>query len=666
MKTTPHGLSAALLLSFSAGLVGCASTPKTENAPKLAPIAPLEARGTAPMTNESGLVLWSAGADALLADPRDAGLRRAFGTLDDRLLDLADPDPSARSAISLVLSALAGPISLRVDATQNGMPPVRGQVELGARDAAHAATLEREIATLLTQAGVEGMQTPMGPLEHAVADDRVVLSIGGMQTEELGLGSLDLPAGVDPTLALKLDLSKFWPMVQMMLAGEPEAAPMLAMLEGTGMVGDDAMAMTFAFGAKDGVGHMALRMTDYVPATERMGALERAPITAAELGLIPTDAVSAAINQSDPSAALGMLELMREPMGGDPMEMIHQMTGVHLKRDVFDHIGTTAGWYTSDSTGGGGMMSFVMFVEVLNEDDLRATIDYGLKTLNDVAAMEADGQVEVRDWMHGEALCSTLTFPGMPIPIELSFSIDDGFLFFTMSPQALTAALDQRASRGLGLAANPRFRAAARGSLDDVISLAYTDTARRAQDGYGLATMLCAALANGVRSPEDMAMDPGIVLPPYSQLAGASQASVLLGRLEGDDLVQIGTCDPSFAANMTALCGSPLVFVIGVGIGASAAIPAMMVMGMSGGQPVPFQYEVEDSAWESGDWQSEGLTDEEIEMLRALGYTEDEAEGMLDDIEAQIEEMPEEIIEEVVEEPILEDVTDDADGDDPR
>jgi hypothetical protein len=468
-----------------------------------------------------------------------------------------------------------------------------------------------------------------------------------MQREPLGLGSMDLPAGVAPAFALKLDLAKVWPLLQMALMDAPEGEQMLAFLSSMGVFGEDALGIRYAFGAKGGVGHVAIRTSNYVAMMEKSGALEREPIGALDMGLIPTDAVSAAIAQSDPVAVLNLLEMLREPMGGDPLEMIHTMTGVHLRHDVFDHLGTTAGWYTSDSTGGGGMMSFVMFVEVKNEDDLRGTLDYGLKALNDIAAMEADGHVEMRDWMHGEALCSTLTFPGWPIPFELSLSIDDGFLFVTMSPQALTAALDQRAARGLGLAANPRFRAAARGSLDDLTSLAFTDTPRRAQDGYGFATLLMSAFANGVRTPEDVARDPGIVLPAYRALVGPSQASVLLGRIEGGDLVQLGTCDPSMAANTTALCGSPLLYA--VGLGTMALVPfGMMAMSpmMMSSQPTSYAVFSEDDWGDASEFESMD-EDEMMELLQGLGYVDD-GDEMTEEVE-EIEESAEPVEDPVIE-----------------
>jgi hypothetical protein len=254
--------------------------------------------------------------------------------------------------------------------------------------------------------------------------------------------------------------------------------------------------------------------------------------------------------------------------------------------------------------------------------------------------MEADGHVEMRDWMHGEALCTSLTFPGWPVPLELSFSIDDGFLFAALSPQALSAALDQRASRGLGLAANPRFRAAARGSLEDLTSLAFTDTPRRAQDGYGLATLLMSAFANGVRTPEDLARDPGIVLPAYRALVGPSQASVLLGRIEGGDLVQTGTCDPSITANVTALVGSPLVSVFGMlGVAAGAIVPNVM-MQMNRGMAPPIYAE-------PGGWDEEFESmdeDEMMEMLRGLGYVDD-GEEMFEEVEDSAEPVEEPVIE---------------------
>jgi hypothetical protein len=622
-------LLALLTLASTLVLAGCGAAPAAPELPSSAPMPPVPPaapRGTEPMTSDSALALWYAGADELLADARDAGLRRGFALLDDRLLELVEGEPEADRGLRLFAAAMGGPLALRVDATGAGPLPVRAQLEVGGGDPARATTHEREIAQLLRDVGLEGPgapELPFGRLEHAVVDDRAVVSLGGIDPSPLDLGSMDLPAGVAPTLALRFDFAQIGPLVEMALAGEPDAEEFLGFLRAFGLFGDDALDVRFAFGAADGVGHVAVRTRNYVPVMEASGSLERAPLTADELGLIPADAVSAALAQTVPDALLGVIEMVAAQSGEDPIEMIHQMTGIHPRRDLFDHLGTTTGWYLSDATGGGGMMSLVMFLEVVSEDDLRATLDYALTALNDLAAMEADGRVESRDWMHGEALCTTLTFPGIPVPLEPSLSIDDGFLFLALSPQGLAAALDQRASRGPGLAASPAFRAAARGSLDGLTSVSFTNVPRRARDGYGLATLVTAALANGVRAPEDTARDPGTVLPAFATLVGPSQATVVLGRIEGDDLVQIGTCDPSVAAQLAATCGSPLVYLIGVGVAAAAPIGMMMMPMMLGG---PEPYTEPDWEWEEFEDESFELPEDEQELMRLLDEM-DELEG---------------------------------------
>ncbi|MEM7308775.1 MAG: hypothetical protein AAF682_18985 [Planctomycetota bacterium] len=576
MRPTP-----LLLLTLVAACAAPAAGPgeMTPASPVLEPAAALP-RGEEPTVNSAGLVLYSAGGDRLLADPRDAGLRRAVGLLDERLLELVEDQPMAPRVLSLLAALLASPASLTLDATEPaaGMP-LRLQLDVAPDDGAspgRTRAVAAELARLLADLGADGAETPLGPLEHGLVgageEERIFVALGGMEPGPLGLGSMDLPVGVEPLLAVQLDLPRLSSAVEMLLGGlGPDAEETYAQLAAFGLLGPDAMRVRFAWGVEEGVAHFATRTGGYRQAMERSGWLEPAPLEPSDLGLIPSDAVSAALQQSAPSGLIDWITMLAPEDGGDPLELIQALTGIHLERDLVDHLGSTLGWYTADSTGGGGMLSLVLFLEVRDEEGLRGTVDYLLGTLDDLAASQWQGRVESRDWLHGDARCTTVTFPGWPIPLEPSLAVADGFLFVTLSPQALAAALDQRASRGPGLAANRRFLAGARGSLDDLSSVAFTDTARRAGEGYPFATLLTAALANGVRSPEEPGRDPGLVLPTYSELIDDARPTVALARIEGDDLVAIGTGDGSMTVQLAALCGSPLLQAIGAG--AAIAVP---------------------------------------------------------------------------------------------
>ena len=313
-------------------------------------------RGVEPMTNDDALVLYCAGLDRLLADARDAGLRRALGMLDDRLLmlpaELGEDDfplPVGR----LVFDLLAQPMSLTVDvpagADRSRRPRFDAQLTVGGSEA-EVADLARRVGGLLAQVagaesrevagrpGLHAFDTPLGTASHGIVATEeaasLVLALGDVEDGPLGLGSLDLPAGVEPLLAFKLDMGRLQGALDTLLA----------------MAGVD--------------GH----------------------------GLIPPDAISASIVQSDPSAVLVWLGMASQDPEMDLIEVIHTFTGVHLEQDMFDHLGTTMGYYTADSTGGGGLMSLVLFVEVVDEAGLAGTLEYVLDTL---ARIEGDDLVTI-------------------------------------------------------------------------------------------------------------------------------------------------------------------------------------------------------------------------------------------------------------------------------
>ncbi len=597
------------------------------------------ARGVEPMTNEDALVLHSAGLDRLMADSRDAGLRSALGMLDDRLLELpaefgAEDFPLPIG--QLVFDTLARPMSLTLDvppdADWSQGPSFDAQLTVEGSEH-EVAELAQGYAGLLAmvagaesrpvagQPGLRAFDTPVGTASHGVVgageEASFVLALGEVDAGPLGLGSLDLPEGVEPLLAFKLDMGRLQGAIDVFLGSlGMEGLTLRDQLALWGLSGDAPMKITWAYGIADGLSHSASRYGNYVPISEANASLETAPITEADFGLVPADAVSAAIVQSDPATALAWIKMADQDPDVDLIEMIYTFTGVHLEQDIFGHLGTTMGYYTANSSGGGGLMSLVVFVEVVDEAGLNGTREYVFDTLDDLATAELDGRVDFRTWDHGGAPCSTLTFPGWPVPFELSFAITDGFLFFTLSPQALAAAIDQRRGGGPGLLANEAFLSSAAGRLDDLTSVTFVDTERRIAEGYGTATLLTAALANGVRSPDDPTRDPGLVLPPFPALAAGAVPSVALSRIEGDDLVTIGRGDPSVTANLVSFCGGPLAKVIGVGL---FAITPLVMLGTRVEEASAFEWE---------EFEMEELSpEEEAELLRALSGETEEGDG---------------------------------------
>ena len=545
------------------------------------------------------LVLHCAGLDEILVDSRDAGLRRALGMLDDRILELIEEfadDEMASAAGELVLDLVSRPMTLRVgvpDPEQEGLvAPFYAQLEVEAGDAAGARALterfERVVADALGMAGqdlgrdgLSFLTTPAGQLAYGSrtsAPDTFVLALGELVETPAGSLTGGLPEGIEPTLAFRFDgEAAQQPLAMFLPALGSEAAELEMVLSMTGLLGEQPIGVEAAMGHCPLHGHASALVTNYVPMAERTGSLVREPLSERDFQLVPADATMVWLGQSEPSSILSALRMMPdgEQMMDQVIEGIASQTGLHLEYDLFDHLGTTFGFYTSDTTGGGGLFSGVMFLELDSPEGLAQTMENVELMIDELGRAEAEGYVRTRLWKHGEVPCTSLIFPGLPIPLELSWAIQGGYLFAAATPQTLIAALDHAADPGGGdVRSNPRLlEVASPSELGGLIAFQFEDTPRFLKDGYGLGSLAFAALANGVRSPETTRREPGAILPSYAELAAGSVAYVSLGRLAGDDYVTTMVGDRSMSANLVAFLGSP---------SASLLIPVMAIAGSFG------------------------------------------------------------------------------------
>lgn len=605
----PRPRFAALLppVPILAAVPALAAGPALAAAPQDSPAGSPESPAAEP---RDALVFYSAGLDRILTDPRDAGLRAALGMLDDRLVELpgemgASPMPG--NAMRLAFDVLGQPMVLRAgvpaDADWSMGPRISADLRVGG-EPEHVASIARRFSRLMSKGaelpvepvenseGLEMSPTPMGPFVFGTSAGThgtdFVASLGGLRAPA-AIPSYGLPDGVDPLLAYELDMG---PIQGVLQSFDPD--PMvLAQLQFFGLFGEDAMRVTGAYGVANGTGHVASRVENALAAPTLGGLDPSDPLTAADLSLVPTDAVSASVVQADPNVVLSLLDLMSDDPDVDMAEMIYAFTGIHPRTDVFDHLGTTMGFYMSDTSGGGGLFSLVLFLEVTNEEAFAGTLEYVFAMVDDFVGLETDGRVDFRTWESRGVEGTSLTFPGWPIPVELCLTVSDGFLFFALSPQSLVAAVQQARSDDPGLLANEKFRTHVRGGLEGLNSVAFVDTARRIEEGWGFSTLLFAALANGVRSPADGTRDPGLIVPPYHELVGSALPTVMVGRVDGNDLVYTGTCDPSMTAQLSSFCGSPMMPLVGVGLGAGLVLPTLLMSQMMASEAVLLEAEIQ-------------------------------------------------------------------------
>ncbi len=616
--------SRSLLASAAAlGLLGaCASTGGV--GPGAPPI------GTEPMTNDDALVIFCAGSEGMLSDPRDAGLREALALLDDRLLELPDEldlDDVPTPMLELGRDILLSPMSLRVDLDGNQDPramiPIHAQLTVDGSPEQVSSIAQRVGGMLgvmlpMPQSAVEGkdglkaVDTGFGSAYYGEDDGNFVVSYGSPKSADLGLGSLGLPKGVAPDFAVKLDVAQLRGPIEMGLAAAgDDAAPFRAQLDAMGLLGPDPVSFVVASGRGTDRRYVAARYTNYASVLERLGLLVREPLSARDLELVPQDATIAALGRSNLDAIVTTIEKMNRANGleTDVFAMLHSMVGIDVQKEIIAPLGATSGFYMSDSTGGGGLPSGVLFLSVDDEVTLEQTIEKLSDLASGLAQDAADGYVTVRRWEHGDDLCWSLSFPGLPIPLECSLGITDGYVLATLTPQALIAALDQANGGHGSLLDRPDFRIVV-GDADDLASVNFQDTKRLIEDGYGCASFLFSALANGVRS-RTTERGPNLVLPTYNDLLEDTRSAVMVSRIVGNDIVAYGESDPSFTANATALLGTPLPKIIG--LAAAAAGFGAAQMRQESAQATQMQTQAQDAL-------------EQLEQLGYIGDMDDESD----------------------------------------
>ncbi len=563
--------SLALFVLFFAA---CTSSPSSRALP---------AAEFTPIAGDDGVMVWSAGADAWFVDEKDEELHSALTMLDTRLAELPDeieePD-FPLDALLFGLDVMASPMSLRLALRKEAQPgqlPFRAQLTVEPCNGEDSAVMAERLSTILTQYGVpslgkseavHGLQmVPLGPMSayHGALGNELVIAVNDVATDMPKLGSLDLPESVRPIFAFKVDYRQIGgAMAQAMqfaaasAGGDEEASD--AAMAGMMWMQNTTVQGGMGYGADRLYG--ASRTQNYVTAAKASNLFPSRPLTEREIAMIPSDATWAAIWRMNPR---GIVTVMRQAIAAqikqqsdaeiDPFAMLQAFTGFDIEADLFDTLGETAGAYTSDTTGGGGWTSLVAFSAVKDEKKMRETIAWAESEINSLAAAQAQGYVALRvrhiDGQH----ISTLTFPGLPIPLELSYALADGYVYFALNPRALLAAIGQAKEGRDGLASNPRFVDVAGKNLEDLYSLSFIDTPRFVRDGYSLVGMGCAALDNALRSKSDTARDPGIVLPSYPALEKGSKAFAQLGRIDGDDMVVTWQADRSMLVNACGVSG---------------------------------------------------------------------------------------------------------------
>lgn len=580
------------------------------------------------------IVMQHGGIDASMPDPNDAGMRRAMHMLADRLNEfpqdiehiatlMGEADSrDTQQAIEMtrilmpLVSAMA--VSPAEFAVVNNGENDFGQVDLDVRLVFETGSADRAKAMMDSLHAILAMSPEPIPLEESTVQEGMLeFRLPMMGQLMVGIANEDgrFALGYDLTTdGLQTDpaYSRLPIVTGLPLHVEADHVPASRVyIDGKAIL---ALAEVFApFGGPDAVNAVQM-VTDNLPdgpigvdysvhfaegrqvtmsrfngmgLLDDTGTMSGSPVELEALRAVPADARMVSITGSDIGA--GLEAMMADPMMGAMMDEVfgemERHVGIHPIDDFLAHFGATWINYMSDTTGGGGMMSTVMVNSGANADGLKDTFNQLVGMANGMADMVK--YVRVHTWsddaVDGDTIYS-ITFPGMPIPLEISIGFTGEHMVMAMSPQALVGAIRQIDDGSTSVLNNPRFRAAIRTAhTEGAVAMKFVDTPRTMARGYPMVQMLGSFMSNFVRSPFDASRQPGLVTPAYADLARDAHPILSVTYIEGNDVVKITQKDGSQLVNAAGHAGAAGLapFLIAAGVAAAAAAGAASSQTMS-------------------------------------------------------------------------------------
>lgn len=580
MRTSLASLASLALLTAASGLaVAAAPSAPTSTMPRATSVA---------QPTGDIVYIYSAGLAEMLSSPKDQGLRNALSLVEGRLVELARmsgdmPDPE--KTINTIWTLAASPMTLRLAATEggeDGAPPVA--LELRSRPA-DAAALERTIVSLLrtgevrtrTTPGGREFDTPAGVARFGLTENDRSLSLSLGEPLPPADMRWDLPDGYTPIFGVHANLRNAQPLLEMALSQAPDSEQVRPMLEQSGVLGDDALVLDMAVGHNARESILRGTLHDVRPRATMMGIPADVTLDRGFLALIPADATYVSAGIFDLSMLDQFLEIPDVQQG---LGQVNDQFGINVVDDILHQIGNRFAIYQSDRTGGGGMLSMVAILELESGEQFGRAHRRLVDAANDFADQQSSGRpgeptVEIRSRRIEGMEFFTLTWPGLPIPAEISWTIHDNHLMLALSPRSLVEAMSQASQEGASFADNPmlaQVAGRANPAAADLISVSYTDAPRFAVQGYSLVNLFCAGLSNALRTQDGP--DPGIPLPAFNTFIAGIQPSVMLSFWEGDDLVMRGRADSSILVNLAGSSGAAL-GPMAIAGSAGALIPAL-------------------------------------------------------------------------------------------
>lgn len=542
------------------------------------------------------LAMRCGGAEAWFVDEKDQALLRALQMFDDRLNELPGEVPDFEvppPALRLFTRLFSGPMALTVGMSSEevpGMPmPFAGELRLTQSSSSDAAASVTDIVNLMGEFGVPldapapgsgyALPSPVPMWMGESAGDvyvRLGLEAGAPAPDQASL----LPEGASAYFSGMMAYGEFIDVVTEASGGDADLAEVQQVL---GLLGIDALNFEFAAGTDAERGYAVMRMPGWAGVAQETGLLSSEALSPEIVTAIPEDATWAMASSFNLDSIVETYAEMFQTLGGDDMDvfaMIEEETGLDIQQDLIAPFGGQMAMYASDSTGGGGMLSTVAVVEI---GDAEAWNSSWARLENAVAKLgreEAMGYVRMSNFADAGQEYDVLSFPGLPIPLELCVTTVGKFAIFGITPQAAQAAVYQLTVSDRSLLDNPDFKSQLPPQMQNARVVSWMNTPRLMQDGYGTLSLMCSAVSNAMRSPSDATREPGMLLPSYPELRAGAMGMVSVGRIDGEDYIEESRWDRSQLVNMAGMLGymydSPLGPLVMAGLGASLAVPQVM------------------------------------------------------------------------------------------
>lgn len=567
----------------------------------------------APMQSQDALVVRTAGIDRMLPSEKDRALKQALHLLGNRIEELPAefgqmdfPAGPMRAIYEMLMSPMSLVVSLDPNADPNQGPPFSVQMMVESADEAAASQRAETMFQLIEMAmggglvdapGMPGMKLlDMNGVKGLLGSTNIagrpsfVAMVNRDVPSPVDLGPMGLPTGVEAVGGLIIDTEPLQPMIEMALeqAG-PNAEEIRAQLRAQGVLSDRPLRLTAAHGFGGGYAHGVLNYGNYLANPLNRILIADKRLTEIDLAMIPGDATYAQVSHANLSAIphliMEVLRPIAEGQGNNipPYEEImaeaQAQLGFNPETDFFAHFGTRAGFYMADSTGGGGLTSAIFFFEVKNTDGMQQTLEHLVGMISEMGEGMARGYVRMeRAEVPGLSTAWVLRFPGLPIPFEMTMALERNHLWLGATPQAVSTALGHARNPGNGLLGNARFRELSTGVPRDAVGLTFTDSPKLASRGYGMASMGLSALSNMVRSPSDRGRAATLMMPSLRELLDGAKGSLIVTRVQANDLTLTSKSDPSLTLNLCAAAGavgSSPVAIGAIALGAGVTMPAI-------------------------------------------------------------------------------------------